>query len=399
MDNNFHSDSALFSKELNLLLSIMKMNTGENILSNYKESLSDMNWGEFMLLARHHRVYPNLYTKLKKSEAAGIPPQVMKELQNLYENNTFAMLHLSAEMEYISKLFLESDIRTIILKGPVLADDLYGDISLRTSSDLDVLIPIRNMDQVEEMLSGLGYIKDDEYKTILGDWKWRHHHVTYNHFHKGIKLEIHWRLGPGPGKEPTFDELWERKRISSITNHPVYYLGREDLFLFLASHGGRHGWSRLRWLADIDQIARQDVSYSKLQSLLKKYSQLHIGAQAMILAVKLLHTPLTTELESLTSVRRGDRLAEEALFYIRQKVNLHTFPVPEHVSKYHKRHLFSLMAPWQKILFIMSFLYPYPEDAETLKLPVRLHFLYFPLRPLLWTWRKIKKNAVSQGEI
>ena len=50
-------------------------------------------------------------------------------------------------------------------------------------------------------------------------------------------------------------------------------------------------------------------------------------------------------------------------------VNLHTDPVPEDVAKYHKRHLFSLMSNQQKIFFILSFLYPFPTDAETLPLP------------------------------
>ena len=76
---------------------------------------------------------------------------------------------------------------------------------------------------------------------------------SYNIFHptKQIKLEIHWRLNPGPGKEPGFEELWKRKRKSTLTSNSVYMLGEEDLFLFLVSHGARHGWSRLRWLVDI----------------------------------------------------------------------------------------------------------------------------------------------------
>ncbi|MEC0228011.1 nucleotidyltransferase domain-containing protein [Paenibacillus alba] len=399
MTNLSHSDSTLFSKELNVLLSIMKMKIGNNDLSTYRDCLREINWGEFLQLARHHRVYPNLYAKLKQAGENHVPPQVLRELQQDYQNNTFTMLHLSAEMANIAKVFSDSDIRAIMLKGPVLAVDLYGDISLRTSGDLDVLIPIQSLQQTEDLLCRLGYVKDDEYKTILNDWKWRHHHVTYNHFQKGIKLEIHWRLSPGPGKEPTFNELWERKRISPIAIHPIYYLGREDLFLFLASHGARHGWSRLRWLADIDQLARQELDDSKLQDLLKKHQQLHIGAQAIILAVRILHTPLTPGLETLASVKRADRLAEAAYFYIRQKINLHTFPVPPHVSSYHKRHLFALMATRQKMLFVLSFLHPYPEDAETLRLPESLHVLYFLLRPFLWAWRKTRKNVVSQGEL
>ena len=76
-------------------------------------------------------------------------------------------------------------------------------------------------------------------------------------------------------------------------------------------------------------------------------------------------------------------------------VNLHTDPVPENVAMYHKRHLFSLMSKRQRFIFIMSFLYPYPEDAEVLPLPKNLQFLYFPLRPFLWAWRKSTKRALS----
>ncbi|NEU34041.1 nucleotidyltransferase family protein, partial [bacterium LRH843] len=94
-----------------------------------------------------------------------------------------------------------------------------------------------------------------------GDWKWRHHHVTYFHPIKRIKLEIHWRLNPGPSSEPQFKELWSRKRLSTVTSSPVYFLGQEDLTVFLISHGARHGWSRLRWLADIHQILNQDIEW------------------------------------------------------------------------------------------------------------------------------------------
>ena len=109
-------------------------------------------------------------------------------------------------------------------------------------------------------------MKDDYIVKVLNDWKWRHHHITYFHPQKKIKLEVHWRLNPGPGKEPCFNELWERKRISSLTSFPVYFLGREDLFLFLVSHGARHGWSRLRWLVDIHQLVKQELDWSKLIS-------------------------------------------------------------------------------------------------------------------------------------
>ncbi|OXM85214.1 nucleotidyltransferase domain-containing protein [Paenibacillus rigui] len=398
MDTTWELDRSSIPKELTLLLSLLRTDPEPDLFAKYRDELSGMNWDVFLQLAFHHRVYPALHTNLHRRQIAWIPLQVKLQLQQQYQRNTFEMLHLTSEMEFVSRVLSEVSIRSLMLKGPVLAADLYGDLSLRTCGDLDILVPMQDLEKTEELLRKLGYVKDEYIQTVLNDWKWRHHHVTFFHFQKRIKIEVHWRLGPGPGKEPGFESLWERKRTSSITPNPVYYLGREDLFLFLVSHGARHGWSRLRWLTDIDQLARQEALQPvKLIPLLKQNRHLHLASQALVLSSQLLGTPLSGPLEGVAAGHRGKSLAQEALFYLREMINLHSEPLPEPVSRYHKRHLFSLMSLHHKVLFIMNFFYPYPEDAETLKLPKSVHFLYFPLRPLLWAWRKTKKLAVSQG--
>ncbi|MGX2961397.1 nucleotidyltransferase domain-containing protein [Peribacillus sp. JNUCC 23] len=394
MTNNFNFNLEHIPKELKLLLEIIKTEHDIDIHIKSLEWATDIDWNLFLELAMHHRLYPLLNTKLKKLNSL-IPTDVYQVIHENYKKNTFLMLNLSAEIEQVSKLFANNHIHLLVLKGPVLAADLYGDISLRTSSDLDVLVPLDDLEKVENLLIETGYVKDDYFQTILSDWKWRHHHITFFHPKSNIKLEVHWRLNPGPGKEPSFNELWERKRISSFTSDSVSYLGREDLFLFLVSHGARHGWSRLRWLVDIHQIVKQKLDYPKLLQLLKKYQYFHVGGQALILTSQLLETSLGKEMKPLVSGIRPRQLAQEAVFYLENMVNLHTDPVPEDVARYHKRHLFSLMSNQQKLFFIMSFLHPYPEDAEALPLPKYLHFLYFPLRPFLWAWRKTRKHVLS----
>ena len=169
----------------------------------------------------------------------------------------------------------------------------------------------------------------------------------------------------------------------------------EDLFLFLTSHGARHGWSRLRWLVDIDRLCKENLDWSKIISLLQKYQYTHVAGQTLVLASKLLNTPINKKNEHLILDSRANRLAQEALFYIQQFINLHDEPLPEDVASYHKKHLFSLMSFQNKILFIFSFLHPYFEDTKTLPLPSKLHFLYFPLRPFLWAWRKTRVQEMS----
>ncbi|WNF35282.1 nucleotidyltransferase family protein [Bacillaceae bacterium IKA-2] len=393
MDNNISINVERIPKELKLLLDLIKVQNEEFTPGNREEQFRNINWDLTIKLAKFHRLYPFLYPKLKDVEF--IPSFVVQELSEEYQKNTFQMLYLCAKMEHVSKLFIESEIPVIFLKGPALAKDLYGDISLRTSSDLDVLVQVNRVEEVENLLLLHGFEKKDNIRTVLGDWKWRYYHNVFFHPQKNIKLEIHWRLNPGPGKEPSFHELWDRKRQSFLISCPVYMLGREDLFLFLVSHGARHGWFRLRWLMDIHQMMKQDISWKKVSKLINSFHNPAVIGQAMILVSYLLGTHVPKEMEHIALNKRSRRLAQAAIFYFEKMVNPHTEPIPDYVSNYNKRYLFSIKSINHKFLFTLSLFYPYPEDAEALPLPTKLHFLYFPLRPLIWVWRKTRKHAIS----
>ncbi len=372
-------------KELLIILDIIK---GNKITT---ELLKETDWKLFTQLLIHHRLYPLIYPKLKDYDQSFFPAHILQLISNKYMMNTIEMLKFSGEMIELDSLFTKNEIMSIFLKGPALALEIYGDISLRTSGDLDILVSIDQLESVNVLLCKVGYKKDEYFSTTLDDWKWRHHHLTYYHSEKGIKLEVHWRLNPGPSKEPSFSELWERRSSVNFSGNNIHLLGKEDLFLFLATHGARHGWSRLRWLVDIHKLINTDMDWISLTNKLKKYDYMKVGGQSIILSNQLLNTSIDKGSAKGLISNRSEKLASEAVFYLETMINLHSEPLPEEVSKYHKKHLFHLRSFRQKLLFIVSFLYPYPEDLDVLPLPKKLHFLYFPLRPLLWTWRKVKR--------
>ncbi|SFB29936.1 Uncharacterised nucleotidyltransferase [Cohnella sp. OV330] len=375
--------------EMRLLLALIGAENKSDSTEIPDALFDETDWNTFVDLAKHHRVDPYLYHRIKNSPDPRIPASVVKYLQAEYRRNTFLMLQLSGEMQVIDNHLSERGIRALFLKGPVLAVDLYDDLSLRTSCDLDLLIPLQNLPQAEELLTSLGYVKDEYIHTVLNDWKWRHHHTAFYHPVKNVKVELHWRFHPSPSGEPDFEDLWNRRRISTISSQPIHYLGREDLFLFLVSHGARHGWSRLRWLLDIRLWLQQPRDADSLIALLRKHGYYHVGGQALVLVSNVFGDPVPGDLAHMADLQRAKRLAQDAVFYMERVVNLHTNPVPEDVDRFHKRHLYALMAFRHKFTFVISFLFPYPEDAETLPLPKALHALYFPLRPFLWAWRKM----------
>ncbi|PEZ83320.1 nucleotidyltransferase family protein [Bacillus sp. AFS017274] len=382
MENNNNLDLSSISRELNLLLKITVMENHGRDKSFDSEMFNDIDWGLFLQLARHHRIYPLIYSKLKRINKKYVPHHVIESLYQEYKKNTFQMLQLSGEMEQISKLFNESDIRLLFLKGPVIAHDLYGDISLRTSKDLDIIIPMTDLEKAEEILITNGYEKENQ-PNFLNEWKWRNHHIAFFHKHNKIQIEVHWRLEPFPSKEPSFNELWERKRTSTITRSPTYFLGKEDLFFYLVSHGARHGWFRLRWLLDIDLMLKKGLNLDKTEKLFKKYKRQHLGGQALILASQLLKTPINKRMKFLTAGNRSKVLSEWSIFFI-EEMNQFNYP---------KEYTVLLKSKTQIFLTKMKAFYPDSRDVETIKLPKSLHFLYFILRPFLLVWRKRRKNA------
>ncbi|NBD26352.1 nucleotidyltransferase domain-containing protein [Paenibacillus glycinis] len=353
-------------------------------------SLPNIDWNQFVKLARHHRVYPKLYADQKAGEL--IPADVLQVLQSDFMQNMFQMLRLSGEMERVCKSLRESGIPPLVLKGPVLAKDLYGDLSLRTSKDLDILIPTGEVEHAEKLLLALGYESDSNVPRVF-NWKWKTHHISFTHPQTRIQVEIHWRLNSDMGKEPPFEELWARRRRSPLSREEIYLLGSEDLFMYLVSHGARHGWFRLRWLADIDRMMRRSLDYGMLIPLMRRYECLHLGGQALMLVSSLFNTPVPQEAKQMLAGGHARELAERSLYFIRDIVSFTPGPGYKELEKTYKRYLFALKTNRQKSVYMISQLYPSFRDTEALPLPKSLHFLYFPLRPFVWLWRQMKQGA------
>ncbi|WP_336866212.1 nucleotidyltransferase family protein [Peribacillus frigoritolerans] len=401
-------DLSIMPKELRLLLQIINMENKKDTELLKEKYFIDIDWELFLELARHHRIYPLVYSKLKKIDVKLIPLYVIETMHQDYKENTFQMLHLSGEMERVSKLFTENNIRLLFLKGPAIAADIYGDISLRTSKDLDILIPITDLKKAEELLLNCGY-ENEEILPVSSKRKWGSHHVSYFHSQKNIQIEIHWRLYRPPAKEPSFDELWKRKRISLLTSYPVYLFGKEDLFFYLVNHGAKHGWFRLRWLADIDHIIRQRNITKGSHTFLKENQHHYLIGQALILASQLFETPIHQEILPLTKEKRSIKLAKLAVFNIVEMGHIHiNQSSKDALANYNKHHPFSkkssnlkklyflnlyqysVKTNIHKLIYVMKLLKPNSADVNTLRLPKSLYLLYFPLRPFLIFWRNMK---------
>ncbi len=390
----------MYPAELALLLELLQSESASSLpaqmIHNSSET-SSLDWKEFVALANHHRVYPTI-----QAQCAGhpqLPEQVKQWLTQKYNRNAFTMLQLSGQMQRLSALLDERGIRALQLKGPVLARLLYGDLSRRTSKDLDVLVPMDQAQQAEELLLELGYIKTQSVPRTTDNWRWRYNHESYTDERTGVEIELHWRLNGDAGKEQGFEELWSRRQTLAFGGTDVHMLGMEDLLIYLAVHGARHAWFRLRWLVDIDRLVQKHLDWSLLRQLSQQYRCEHIVGQALLLSASWLGTPIHADMMYWTERAHARELTVRVLPFITNRVNLCPEPETEALAKPYRSYQYALKKPGQKALFWMRKLGPDDWDMQTLPLPKGLYFLYYPLHPFLLLYRRTQRRTALQREV
>jgi len=381
-------DLSDISNELSFMLFILR---DVQVLDEktIREYTSNMKWNSFLQLTLHHRVYPIVYLKLNQINSSLIPADVMVRLRYHYNSNIIKMMQLTKEMNKICSKLSDSGIDTLLLKGPILAIQLYGDLTHRTSKDLDILIDVEDVERSEEVMTQLGYELEEKH-SLNPNWKNKHHHLSYRHKEHSVQIEIHWRLNPYSKGSHSFAQLWKRKNTVQLLNQSFHCLGNEDLLYYLADHGARHAWFRLRWLMDIDRLLPK-IDSENMQVYFRQFGGQAFTGQAFILASNLLDSKIPHLLNDLVESKKNLRLAKTSLFFIKRIVKLNPVPEKSVVWQYF-RYSLSLLTVRQRARYLLNHLEPNRQDMSLLPLYKPLHFLYFPLRPFLWFWRHIINN-------
>ncbi|SFE42240.1 Uncharacterised nucleotidyltransferase [Paenibacillus catalpae] len=353
-----------FSNELQFLLRLLR--------SDYKleveeavQLAEEIDWQLFLRFAVYHQTHPVLYPLLVQLNAKlqWTPDHVMSRLRDLCSRNTLLMHQLHEEMGRINGMMEKQGIRPLFLKGPVLAALLYGDLSGRTSGNLDILVARQDWDRSVQQLLSAGYMMAKQYgvDNVLNYTERNTHHLVYIHPDKNIEVELHWKLNPNTEMEPSFAELWARRQASSFPKS-IYTLGNEDLLVYLILHGTRHGWSSLKWLLDIDRMMGRFLNWNRANQLFEESGSRQFGGEAFLLATQLLGTLLPEEAHVMTLEPKARRLAHMVLPFIREELSLYPKPERKEIAVLFNRYLLATMNCRQKLLYIMYKLYPSSKD-------------------------------------
>ncbi len=353
-------------------------------------------WEVFTRLAVKNRVYPMVYRNLSKLDDTAFDPGAMNTLRAKCGKNRLDSLMLVAELINVANLFERAGIKAISIKGPALGFSLYGDPSLRTSRDLDLLVDQRDFDAAERILFEAGYSGDVLMKGLTPKQR-KHLMKTSHHFSyvgkNRVTVELHWRLQESPFCFG-FEELWEGSVPLMLFGKKVYVLREEENFLYLVFHGSRHAWKRLRWLCHVNELVTKGrLDWAYIAAKAQRYGTTRMVGHTFILLERFFGTEPP---EGMRAPRASDpraiALAEMALPFIASADETCESP-GHHLYWDYKRYMFE----WQdgrkaKMRFILNHFQPSCLEFQAVRIRDSFFFLYYLIRPFL----KLRRMATSR---
>ena len=395
-----HLEHWSLSPELELLLDI--------VLRKNPQIPEGLDWEAFDAALRQHRLQPLLIRGLRSMNATALEqhPELKRYLgqQNRYARESFQRLQALAQL---SGAMEEAGIRMISMKGPLLAMELYGDPSLRTSRDLDVVVPEEELDRAGEILVRLGYKPEENpfHKTPLRRKFYGivdlEKHMVYQ---KGdICLELHWK--GSAQTEENFDAQWERREEQTILGKKIAVLGADDRYPALIVHAAEHGYHRLRWLLDLYELQKKPAfSWERVYGQMKEQGLGALLLETMIVLYRMA-LPGLKEV-AFPGVRMAVeengvclQLAEELREEGQRALALSEAAYPLWQGEYaawgdQRQKVYDSLLPVslfgktlrQKLLLATG---PSRHELELVDLPDWLFWVYFLIRPFNWLWRKL----------
>jgi len=280
---------------------------------------SPVRWHALFSLAEHHGVQPILAQSLS-SLGHQVPAEALVTLKQNYQANLHKALLLSTELVRIAGRLSQAGIEFIPYKGLALAETVYGDIALRQSGDIDLLIHATDLKRVRNSVADLGYtphvmLSEDEEEAYLKSG----YECAFDGAAGRNLLEVQWAIQPQfYAVDLDFEGLFGRAQTAKVAGLDVKSLAAEDLFVVLALHAAKHVWGRLIWLCDLARISNlPTLNWNRIGDQAWELGIVRILRVTLLLAQRLLGAALpASAAESLPEDSTAGTLAREVEGYI-----------------------------------------------------------------------------------
>jgi hypothetical protein len=220
--------------------------------------------------------------------------------------------HLAEKMRQLEKTnaFLtftdklrEAGFDFVCFKGALLSQRIYGDTTTRIASDIDLLLPVQQLDAFIAFMLQNGFVfteknywsdKPNQRAVVLRRFK----HLAFQHPNTKILVEVHWKLTvecPIPHERQL--ELIHSNLTTLVFQNRAFRVLKPELELvYLMIHGCQHRYKRLKWLMDIRDYPYHQLDMGLFDELIRAFCAETIAALSVAVCRQVFETtpPIAT---------------------------------------------------------------------------------------------------------
>jgi hypothetical protein len=385
---------AILSAEWSLLLAALALPSTADKLNQVRVLLGGFQPWELLLgIAEQQGVLPLLCQTLSLVSNE-VPAESMRALDERYQSNLHKSLFLAREMIRILEQLEGAGVEVMPYKGVALAEAAYGDMALRQSGDIDLLVRAADLTRIKTAVGALGYVPHlqlsaaEERAYLLSGYE-----CAFDGPAGRNLLEVQWAIQPRfYAVDLSLEDLFQRSVTVRVAGRAMKTLSPEDQILVLSVHAAKHVWGRLIWLRDIAQIIETPgLNWNWLIAQARALGMTRILWVTLLLVDRLLGLPVPDPCRDLVL---ADPAAAELTDEIGAYLLLGTSYSTESVSYF--RLMMNLRERRaDRVRFLRRLIFtPGLNEWRAVRLPEAL----FPLYRVVRLWRLLAR-LVSRGGI
>lgn len=375
----------------------------------------DTNYAEIALHSRLHRTRPVIFRILLQANCPeDFKARIKTELHSITLNN----FSIAKETERIIQELAKIGVTAIPYKGVAYSKQFYGDISMRESSDIDLIIDATDLEKTFPFFERDGFhaamsMGEDYNKLGRAEFLRQNKDFCFDKIGKdgtpSFHVELHWEITHPRYLAPKTLNQFDKTGVVSgnlITAHSQLLQPAEHVRAICLHHMVHDGIEYIKTLLDLAQGLQKSIesNQDKVPSSASVKPALAKKMEAMSETYEI--GSILLSIESLFGVQPNFCIATTART---QAASAHIidYNLRSTVGRYQRHRMLSLLNHYRRtvknrILFIkdrslqQTFIKQYwlnviaPQQAEKdfIKLPGFLHFLYFIIRPIRIALRK-----------
>jgi hypothetical protein len=341
-------------------------------LEHVEMSMAD--WADVLRAAERHGLNGLLHTAVSRSTA---PAAIRDQVGIVLRDSAIAGLKGIAESIDISRVLRDAGLRSVCLKGPTLAQWLYGRAGFRRFADLDIMVAPRDQTRACQALGQHGYQLPDAMplRTAqavyqgLGAWPLRHA--------DRYPVDLHCRLchvSFGSPLKPD-DVIAESREIDGVPGVRVPSATHTAVMLLV--HASKHLWCTLEMLLSVARVMeRSDVDWVRVQALGRRSGTWTGCVAGLTLASELFGVGVPDAIND-----QGNQHARHALWRAARAALMKPAGVFADRWEERRAHQAALDRWTNRLRYdLHRLLSPTPLERAWCDLPESLTFMYRPIR-------------------